>query len=163
MQHRPPDIAALFVPQAKRLEKKEGTHDLVPDSVTTTTNAAGEAVIEQVGEASFYGTRFHGKKTASGKKFNQHKRTAAHRTLPLGTHATVTNLENGKAVEVKITDRGPYAKGRDLDLSKQAAKEIGLTKKEGEAPVKIEATVPLEGEPRAADAPAEAKDKNTKG
>jgi rare lipoprotein A len=114
-------------------------------------------------EASFYDTRFYGKKTASGKKFNQRKRTAAHPTLPLGTKATVTNLENGKAVDVQITDRGPYAKGRDIDLSKKAAEEIGLTKKEGEAPVKIEATVPPEGEPKAAEAPEKAKDTGQQG
>ena len=106
-------LAATVEQQAKRLEKKEGTHDLVPDSVTTKTTAAGEAVIEQVGEASFYGKGVQGKRAANGKKFDQRKRTAAHPTLPLGTHATVTNLGNGKAVKGKLTDRGPYAKGRD--------------------------------------------------
>jgi rare lipoprotein A len=66
--------------------------------------------------------------------------TAAHPTLPLGTNATVTNLETGDSVDVKINDRGPYAKGRDIDLSKGAAKELGMTK-DGIAPVKIEAEV----------------------
>lgn len=131
--------------QAHRWEKKEGKHDRVPDAVTTKTTAAGEKVIEQVGEASFYSKRFQGRKTASGKRFHQRKRTAAHRTLPLGTEATVTNLQTGQSTEVQITDRGPYAKGRDLDLSKQAAQDIGLTKKKGEAPVEIEAPVPPEG------------------
>jgi rare lipoprotein A (peptidoglycan hydrolase) len=139
-------LAAKVATQAERSEKQEGPHDLIPDSVTTKTTAAGAAVIEQVGEASVYGKGFQGKRAANGKKFDQRKRTAAHPTLPLGTRATVTNLENGKAVKVKITDRGPYAKGRDLDLSKRAAKEIGLTQKEGEAPVKIEAVVPPAGE-----------------
>jgi rare lipoprotein A len=97
-------------------------------------------VVEQVGEASFYGPGFHGKKTATGERFDQNDLTAAHPTLPLGTKATVTNLETGDSVEVKINDRGPYAKGRDIDLSKGAAKELGMTK-DGVAPVKIEAEV----------------------
>jgi len=63
--------------------------------------------------------------------------------LPLGTEATVTNLETGKSVEVEINDRGPYTKGRDLDLSRKAAKEIGM-KEDGAAPVKLEAKVPSE-------------------
>jgi rare lipoprotein A len=67
--------------------------------------------------------------------------TAAHRTLPLGTEAKVTNLETGQSVTVKINDRGPYVKGRQLDLSQAAAKQIGLTKK-GVAKVKIEAKTP---------------------
>jgi len=79
---------------------------------------------------------------ASKKRFNPHALTAAHPTLPLGTNAKVTNLETGKAVHVRITDRGPYAKGRDIDLSPRAAQAIGLTRYEGEAPVKIEATLP---------------------
>jgi rare lipoprotein A len=100
-------------------------------------------VIEQVGEASWYGKGFHREKTASGEKFDQHDLTAAHPTLPLGTEATVTNLETGKSVDVEINDRGPYTKGRDLDLSREAAKEIGM-KENGAAPVKIEAKVPSE-------------------
>ena len=68
--------------------------------------------------------------------------------MPLGTRAQVTNLESGKTVRVQITDRGPYAKGRDLDLSQAAAARIGLTQKNGEAPVKIEATLPPPEEQR---------------
>jgi rare lipoprotein A len=100
-------------------------------------------VVEQRGEASWYGKGFHGKKTASGEKFDQDGLTAAHPTLPLGTEVTVTNLETGKSVDVEITDRGPYTKGRDLDLSKKAAKEIDMTE-DGAAPVEIEAKVPSE-------------------
>lgn len=73
-----------------------------------------------------------------GETFNQHDFTAAHPTLPLGTEATVTNLETGKSVELKINDRGPYSKGRAIDLSKEAAKEIGM-KKDAVTSVKIEA------------------------
>lgn len=91
------------------------------------------------GRASWYGPGFHGKKTASGTTFDQNAPTAAHQKLPLGSEATVTNLENGKSVNVEINDRGPYVKGRTLDLSKQAAKKLGLLH-DGTAPVRIEAT-----------------------
>jgi rare lipoprotein A len=70
--------------------------------------------------------------------------------LPLGTRAQVTNLNSGQSVRVQITDRGPYAKGRDLDLSQAAAATIGLTQQNGEVPVKIEATLPPPAEPRKA-------------
>ncbi len=79
--------------------------------------------------ASWYGKAFHGKKTASGEIFNMYAYTAAHKTLPLGTILKVTNPETGKSVVVKVNDRGPYVRGRDLDLSYAAAKKIGLTKK----------------------------------
>ena len=75
------------------------------------------AVYVQRGEASWYGQGFHGRKTASGERFNQHNLIAAHRKLPLGTKATVINLDNGKTVEVEINDRGPYVRGRIIDLS----------------------------------------------
>jgi rare lipoprotein A len=133
-------IAEKVEQKAERTEKAEGKQNLVNDKVTVKTETNGEPVIEQLGEASFYGKGFHGRKTASGEKFNQHELTAAHPTLPLGTDAKVTNLETGKSVEVEINDRGPYVKGRDLDLSKGAAKELGMTK-DGVAPVKIEAEV----------------------
>lgn len=92
------------------------------------------------GKASFYDSDFQGKKTTSGEKFDQAQPTAAHPDLPLGTEVTVKNPENGKEVEVEINDRGPHAKGRAIDLSKAAAKEIGIDSKEGVAPVEIEAT-----------------------
>jgi len=93
--------------------------------------------VEQVGNASWYGPGFDGKETASGETYDQNELTAAHRTLPLGTEAVVTNLETGQSVKVKINDRGPYAKGRKIDLSRAAARQIGMTKK-GVAKVKIE-------------------------
>ena len=76
------------------------------------------------GIASYYGSYFHGRKTASGELYNQYKLTAAHKTLPLGTVVKVTNLSNSKSVFVKINDRGPFVKGRDLDLSKGAYQKI---------------------------------------
>jgi rare lipoprotein A len=91
----------------------------------------------RTGVASYYNDRHQGKKTASGELYQNTKFTAAHRTLPFGTEVKVTNLANGKSVTVHINDRGPYAKGRLIDLSKIAAKEIGLIKM-GVAKVKIE-------------------------
>lgn len=127
---------------AERTEKAEGKHDLVEDTVRTITGADGEKGVEQIGEASYYGKAHAGKTTASGDKFDPGDLTAAHPTLPLGSEATVTNLKTGESVEVEINDRGPYARGRDIDLSKAAAKEIGIDAKNGEAPVKIEADLP---------------------
>jgi peptidoglycan lytic transglycosylase len=95
--------------------------------------------VEQVGNASWYGPAQNGKETASGETFDQNKLTAAHKTLPLGSTAVVTNLETGKSVEVTINDRGPYVKGRKIDLSRAAARQIGMTK-EGVAKVKIQST-----------------------
>lgn len=80
----------------------------------------------QSGIASWYGPGFHGQPTSSGTIYDQHALTAAHQKLPLGTRARVTNLENGKSVEVLINDRGPFAKGRVIDLSYAAAHELGM-------------------------------------
>lgn len=93
---------------------------------------------EQTGKASWYGPGFHGRKTASGARFNQYALTAAHRTLPLGTEVKVTNLETGRTIMVRINDRGPYVDGRIIDLSKRAAVELGM-EDAGVAPVKVEA------------------------
>jgi rare lipoprotein A len=91
----------------------------------------------QDGVASYYHDRFHGRKTASGAAYNKNALSAAHKSLPLGTEVRVTDARSGKSVIVKINDRGPYAKGRVIDLSRAAAREIGLTKK-GLAKVKVE-------------------------
>jgi len=80
----------------------------------------------QSGMASWYGPGFHGQPTSSGAIYDQHAMTAAHPTLPLGTRTRVTNLDTGKTVEVLINDRGPFAKGRVIDLSYAAAHEIGM-------------------------------------
>jgi rare lipoprotein A len=80
----------------------------------------------QVGVASWYGPGFHGRPTTSGEIYDQDDMTAAHPTLPLGTRALVTNLENGRAVEVRINDRGPFVHGRAIDLSRAAAAAIGV-------------------------------------
>lgn len=94
----------------------------------------------QEGEASYYGSQFNGRKMANGEPFNPNSNSAAHRTLPLGTTAKVTNLENGRTVTVKVEDRGPYARGRVIDLSPRNAEELGM-KQAGTAPVRV---TPLE-------------------
>ncbi|MBU0554047.1 septal ring lytic transglycosylase RlpA family protein [Myxococcota bacterium] len=80
------------------------------------------------GEASWYGPGLHGNKTASGERFNMNAMTAAHRTLPFGSRVRVTYPKTGRAVIVRINDRGPYGGGRIIDLSKAAAKRLGLIK-----------------------------------
>jgi rare lipoprotein A len=90
----------------------------------------------EVGKASWYGPGFQNKHTASGEVFDQNKLTAGSRTLPLGTVVEVTNLKNGKRVQVKVNDRGPWVRGRTIDLSQAAANKLGMVKT-GVAPVKI--------------------------
>ncbi|BFG69625.1 hypothetical protein KACHI17_05060 [Sediminibacterium sp. KACHI17] len=94
--------------------------------------------ITESGQASFYGAGdgFNGKKTANGETFNKNKLTAAHKTLPFGTIVKVTNLSNGQSVKVRINDRGPFVKGRIIDLSEKAAKKIDMRTK-GVAEVKL--------------------------
>jgi rare lipoprotein A len=90
-----------------------------------------------IGLASWYGSEFQGKKTASGRLFDMNAFTAAHKFLPFGTIVKVVNLRNGKGVIVRVIDRGPFSKKRIIDLSHAAAKSIGLLKR-GIAKVKIE-------------------------
>jgi rare lipoprotein A len=79
-----------------------------------------------VGFASWYGQRHHGRSTASGERYDMHRLTAAHRTLPFGTRLRVTSVENGRSVVVRVNDRGPHVAGRLLDLSYAAAKTLGM-------------------------------------
>lgn len=90
------------------------------------------------GVASYYHNKFNGRKTASGERFSNNKLTAAHRELPFGTKVRVTNLANNKSVVVIINDRGPFTKGREIDLSKKAFMKITDKKSHGELKVKIE-------------------------
>lgn len=106
-----------------------------------TLDRSGE---KRVGKASFYAHTFAGKKMADGKTMNPQHDNAASRTLPLGTTAKVTNLETGKSAFVTIQDRGPYVKGRIVDLSPATAREIGITQRQGVARVEVAPlTVPL--------------------
>jgi rare lipoprotein A len=90
----------------------------------------------QTGEASWYGRAHHGHPTASGEVYDMYKLTAAHLTLPLGTHVRVTNLRNQRAVDVQVNDRGPYVAGRIIDLSYAAARALGAVG-DGTIPVRL--------------------------
>ena len=95
----------------------------------------------EVGVASFYAHKYHGRKTASGEKYNMHEMTAAHRRLPFGAKVRVTNLSNNSSVVVRVNDRGPFVKGRVIDLSLAAAKKLDMVRT-GVAKVEV---VPVRG------------------
>jgi len=97
-----------------------------PSRVRVPQPPAPDSRVSQTGIASWYGPGFHGKATASGDVYNQNDMTAAHQTLPLGSKVMVTNMENGRAAEVFVNDRGPFAKGRIIDLSYAAAQSIDM-------------------------------------
>ncbi|MNF57150.1 RlpA-like protein precursor [compost metagenome] len=92
---------------------------------------------DEKGVASYYGAKHQGKRTASGERFNQYALTAAHRKLPFGTRVKVTNLKNDKTVVVRINDRGPHTRGRLIDLSREAAEELGMLRS-GTARVRVQ-------------------------
>jgi rare lipoprotein A len=119
---------------------------LVGCATTATTTAPPPSTIREVpharafsfeGNATFYGKHENGGPTASGERFDMYKLTAAHRTLPMQTHVRCTNLRNGRAVTVRINDRGPYGKGRVIDLSWAAAKQLDMLDA-GVVPVRCE-------------------------
>ena len=89
------------------------------------------------GVASYYGSRFHGRRTANGERFDMNAMTAAHKRLPFGSRVRVTNPRNGKSVVVRINDRGPFTRGRTIDLSKAAAQRIGIVSR-GHGQVELE-------------------------
>ena len=121
----PHSYAVFFL---KDLEKS-----LKNTTILTSTNHKKE----QIGVSSYYGTQFHGKLTANGEVFDMYGVTAAHRTLPLGTVARITNLENDKSIILRINDRGPYVDGRILDCSYGAALKLDFVTN-GTAKVKIQ-------------------------
>ncbi len=93
---------------------------------------------KEKGMASWYGNPYHGRKTANGERYDMYQMTAAHKTLPFGTVVRVINLENGKKVEVRINDRGPFKKGRIIDLSYASAKKLDMI---GPGVVKVKVVV----------------------
>ena len=97
------------------------------------SDAAGS---EERGEASWYGHPYHGRTTASGEVYDMNELTAAHRSLPFGTRVEVTNLNNGRSVVVRINDRGPFKKGRIIDLSRSAARKLDMIEA-GVVPVRV--------------------------
>lgn len=132
------DFAAQFAPFRAPPEPI----DVAPGSVdlsTIETPLEKESVVRSLGSgvASYYGRRFHGRRTANGERFNMRAMTAAHKTLPFGSLVKVTNPRNGRSVTVRINDRGPFIRGRVIDLSRAAAEEIGMIRR-GHARVDME-------------------------
>ena len=120
------------------------TEPVVTENVVTVeeeTITADRSLVEFVDKGnmkvSWYGPGFHGRKTANGEVYDQNSFTAAHKSLKFGTLLKITNLKNNKSVVIRINDRGPYIHGRDLDLSKAAASELGMVRK-GVAKLKVE-------------------------
>lgn len=97
---------------------------------------ATDGAVYQRGEASYYGARFQGRRTASGERFDANRLTAAHRSLPMGTRVRVTNDDNGRSVIVRVNDRGPHVRGRVIDLSRAAAVRLDMIRS-GIAPVTL--------------------------
>ena len=129
---RPSDIAAPTETPAQPAAPKTSVavqpapSQLVPVQPTAKTSLAIPVKLPQTGEASWYGAQHQGKQTARGTIFDQAEFTAAHPSLPFGSKIKVTNLANGKSVEVEITDRGPFAGNRIIDLSRAAAKVLEM-------------------------------------
>lgn len=106
-----------------------------PEAEVAAPSAPAETVLGS-GSASYYAAKFHGRRTASGERFDNGEMTAAHRTLPFGTRVRVTNPANGRSVVVRINDRGPFTRGRLIDVSRAAAEELGLVAR-GHATVEL--------------------------
>lgn len=131
---RRPDIMPAPVPVTPVAAPRPA---MEPDAGPARTDAAAKALETQTGSASFYANSLAGRKTASGEPYDPRELVAAHRTLPFGTVLRVTNLANDRSVTVRVVDRGPFARGRILDLSRRAAEQIGMIRR-GHAPVKVE-------------------------
>ncbi|REG99134.1 septal ring lytic transglycosylase RlpA family protein [Flavobacterium aquicola] len=121
---------------AKVAEKVVEPVAIAPDTVIVETGKF--MFFKKDAHASYYHDKFNGKKTASGKRFDNKKLTAAHRKFPFGTKLRITNEANGKSVIVEVIDRGPFARGREIDLSKKAFMDIASNKSSGAVIVKIE-------------------------
>lgn len=103
------------------------TLGVLPATISSLSARETVAVVQTVnGTASWYGGKFHGRRTANGETYNMHALTAAHPSLPFGTQVVVTNQNNGRTVVVRINDRGPFIGGRIIDLSHKAASQIGM-------------------------------------
>lgn len=124
-------IALVFILKANAQQK----NITVIDSCTSTKESM---LYKKNAHASYYHDKFNGRKTASGKRFDNSKLTAAHKKLPFGTKLRITNEKNNKCVVVEVTDRGPFVNGREIDLSKKAFMDITSNIKSGVEYVKIE-------------------------
>lgn len=125
---------------SKMVVKKKKTTSEKDKSVAETSSAV--STMATTGVASYYHNKFNGRKTASGEVFSNNKLTAAHRTYPFGTYLKVTNVANGKSVVVKVNDRGPFTKEKELDLSRKAFMDITDNPNKGNLQVNIEVVTP---------------------
>jgi rare lipoprotein A len=127
--------AALSVPGCATAPKNHGFHAILP-----------EGGFVQEGLASWYGPGFHGRKTASGERFDQRDLTCAHRKLPFGTKLKVTNLRNGQELILTVNDRGPFVRDRIVDVSREAAEQLDFLH-QGTVPVRLEKVTSVEPPP----------------
>lgn len=118
-----------------RLEKAQAVKETVAEDSIPTPSLK---VLKRGAHASYYANKFNGRRTASGRRFDNSKYTAAHKKLPFGTKLKVTNEANGKSVVVEVIDRGPFTKGREIDLTRKAFMEIASNKNSGSMLVTIE-------------------------
>ena len=125
---------------SKAVVKKKKTTSEKDKSVADASSTV--STMATTGVASYYHNKFNGRKTASGEVFSNNKLTAAHRTYPFGTYLKVTNVANGKSVMVKVNDRGPFTKGKELDLSRKAFMDITDNPNKGNLQVNIEVVTP---------------------
>lgn len=128
------------IPQEHPLSKSGNPASYVVFGKTYRLLPTSKGYVEE-GMASWYGDKFHGKPTSSGTPYDMHAYTAAHKTLPIPSYVIVTNTETNKSITVLVNDRGPFVKGRIIDLSFAAAKELNVVQK-GTAPVRVEAIGP---------------------
>lgn len=125
---------------SKTVVKKKKTTSEKDKSVADASSTV--STMATTGVASYYHNKFNGRKTASGEVFSNNKLTAAHRTYPFGTYLKVTNVVNRKSVVVKVNDRGPFTKGKELDLSRKAFMDITDNPNKGNLQVNIEVVTP---------------------
>ena len=121
-------IAVVFVPvdAFSKTATALDSQKLLADNSSAAKNKDDDDKPSFSGNASWYGMPFHGKKTASGEIFDMNKLSGAHKTLPFPTKVMVENPKNGRSVVIRVTDRGPFVRGRVLDLSREAAKRVGI-------------------------------------
>lgn len=132
------DNQKKFNKKSSLLDTIKVTDSLVLDSVIVDTLNIKSVFYQEDAHASYYADKFTGRRTASGAVFNNNELTCAHKTLPFGTKLKVTSLKTGKSVKVKVTDRGPFSKGRHIDLSKKAFMQIAPNSYGGHIKVNIE-------------------------
>ena len=150
-QPPPPPVAKKKAPATTTASRKAPAREKQPAVVASvppvhTDNLKGKPTLVETGMASWYGAGFNKHKAADGSTYDQNAMTAAHRTLPLGSMVRVTNLATEQVVVVRITDRGPFVRGRVMDLSEGAAKAVGLYRM-GVAKIRLEAYTPQAAAP----------------